>query len=196
MKKALFSLFTLAVTGCGLRNSKEGDISNYKPDNTSAKSLYSYTVKDIKGTDVNLADYKGKVVMVVNTASKCGLTPQYEGLEYLYDTYKDKGFVILGFPSNNFMGQEPGTNADIETFCKLTYDVSFPMFAKVAVKGSDIAPLYKFLTDKKENGSVDAEVTWNFQKFLIDKNGKVVTYFKPSTEPKDTLITKAIERLL
>lgn len=186
----------LTFIGCGIRNSSEGDTASYAANKANAKTIYDFKVKDIAGNDVSLADFKGKVVMIVNVASKCGLTPQYESLEAAYKKYNDKGFVILGFPANNFMGQEPGSNEEISGFCKRNYGVTFPMFSKIDVKGKDQAPLYKFLTDKKENGAVDAEVGWNFQKFLIDREGHVVTYFKPATEVTDPAVVKAIESLL
>lgn len=155
--------------------------------------MYEFTVKDIKGKEVKLADYKGKVVLVVNVASKCGLTKQYEGLEKLYRDHKDAGFVVLGFPANNFMGQEPGTNEEIATFCKTKYDVTFPMFDKISVKGEDAAPLYKWLISQSTN-KVDIE--WNFAKFLVGKDGKVVQRFSPQTTPDSTEIKNAIESAL
>lgn len=163
---------------------------------TSDKTVYDYKIETIDGQKTTLATYKGKVLLVVNTASKCGLTPQYEGLEKLYNTYKDKGLVVVGFPANNFMGQEPGSNSDIEAFCQKNYGVSFPMMSKISVKGSDIHPLYAFLTDKKQNGVVDGDIKWNFQKYLIDQNGKVVAKFDPRTKPLDDEIISQIEALL
>lgn len=154
-------------------------------------SLYDYTMTDIKGNAVKLSDYKGKVVVVVNVASKCGLTPQYEGLEAFYEKYKDRGVVVLGFPANNFMGQEPGSEAQIESFCKLTYGVSFPMFAKISVKGSDKHPLYGYLTQ-----ATSEEVSWNFQKFIINREGKVVKSVSPRTLIGDAEVIKLVESLL
>lgn len=156
--------------------------------------FYDFKMKDIDGKEVSLSQFKGKVVMVVNVASKCGLTPQYDGLQDLYETYKDKGFVILAFPANNFMSQEPGTNADIKTFCTSKYNVTFPIFSKISVKGDDMHPLYQFLTQKSKNGVLDAAVSWNFQKFLIGKDGKLITSFAPKTKPDDASIKKAIEQ--
>ncbi|PKP38974.1 MAG: glutathione peroxidase [Bacteroidetes bacterium HGW-Bacteroidetes-15] len=153
--------------------------------NAQSKSLYDFTVKTIEGESFPLSQLKGKKVMVVNTASKCGLTPQYELLEKLYKQYKGQNFVIIGFPANNFMGQEPGSNADILEFCTANYGVTFQMMEKISVKGDDIHPLYQWLTSKKENGVVDADVTWNFQKFLIDEQGNVVKSFSPRTKPND-----------
>jgi glutathione peroxidase len=151
-----------------------------------------FTVKDIDGHDVNLADYRGKVVMIVNVASKCGFTPQYTSLEKLYETYKDKGLVILGFPANNFHGQEPGSNADIKTFCTLKYNVSFPMMSKISVKGDDQAPLYRYLTGPG-NAPFDGDIGWNFTKFLVDRNGHVYARFPSKTRPDDPKVRGAIE---
>jgi len=149
----------------------------------SQKTLYDFNVKSIDGNDFDLSQLKGKKVLIVNTASKCGNTPQYAELQKLYDIYKDKGFTIIGFPANNFFSQEPGTNEEIATFCKINYGVTFPMMEKISVKGKDIHPLYAWLTQKSQNGKLDAEVSWNFQKFMIDENGHVVGYVKPSTKP-------------
>jgi len=137
------------------------------------RTFHDFTVTTIDGEEYSLADLKGKKVLVVNTASKCGYTPQYEDLEKLYQTYGGDKFTIIGFPANNFMNQEPGTNADIKQFCSSKYGVSFPMMSKISVKGNDIAPLYKWLTTKDENGVMDAPVKWNFQKFMIDENGNL-----------------------
>jgi glutathione peroxidase len=146
------------------------------------KSFYDFTVETIDGQQFNFADLKGKKVMIVNTASKCGHTPQYKDLELLYKAYKQK-LVIIGFPANNFLSQEPGTNAEIKEFCDSKYGVTFPMMAKISVKGSDMHPLYQWLTKKSKNGVMDSEVSWNFQKYLIDENGKLVGYFKPAVKP-------------
>ncbi len=135
-------------------------------------SFYDFTVKDINGHDFNFSQLKGKKVMVVNTASKCGFTPQYANLESLYEKYKDDNFIIIGFPANNFNHQEPGTNNEIKEFCTKNYGVTFPMMSKISVKGDDMSPVYKWLTSKKENGKMDSEVKWNFQKYLIDENGQ------------------------
>src|ERR1043165_1963553 len=145
------------------------------------KTVYDFNVKDIDGKQVSLSQYKGKVLLFVNVASMCGNTPQYKDIETLYEKYKSKGLVVLGFPANNFMGQEPGSDKEIKEFCTKEYAVTFPMFSKISVKGDDIAPLYKYLTEKSENGVLDAPVKWNFQKFVIGKDGRV---FK-SIGPKD-----------
>jgi glutathione peroxidase len=149
------------------------------------KTLHDFVVEDIHGNAYALSELKGKKVMVVNTASKCGLTPQYEKLEALYKEYGNEKFIIIGFPANNFMGQEPGTNEEILEFCTLTYDVSFPMMSKISVKGKDQHPLYSWLTSKELNGVEDSKVSWNFQKYLIDENGKLVRSFSPRTDPMD-----------
>ncbi len=160
------------------------------------KSVHDFNMKDIDGNEVNLSKYKGKVLLIVNTASNCGFTPQYKELQALYDEYKAKGFEILGFPANDFMGQEPGTNKEIKEFCSRKFAVTFPMFSKITVKGKDMAPLYKYLTDKNQNGVVDAPVKWNFQKFLVDKNGKVVKSFGPSTTVTEADFIASLRGLL
>jgi glutathione peroxidase len=157
---------------------------------TQPGSPLDFTVQDIDGKTVNLADYKGKVVLIVNVASKCGYTPQYAGLEKLYQTYKDKGLVVIGFPANNFRGQEPGTNEEIKTFCTSKYNVTFPMMSKISVKGDDKAPLYQLLT--KEKG----EVTWNFNKFLVGRDGALIEHFDSKVKPDDAKLTGAIDQAL
>ena len=146
--------------------------------------------------DVDLAQYKGKVLLIVNVASKCGLTPQYEQLVALQDKYADQGFTVLGFPANNFMQQEPGTNAEIKTFCSTKFGVQFPMFSKISVKGDDQAPLYEELTSKDSNGEFGGEIAWNFTKFLVNKEGKVVSRFEPRVKPDAPEVTGAIEEEL
>jgi glutathione peroxidase len=157
------------------------------------KNLHDFTVKTIDGEDFPLSQLKGKKVMVVNVASKCGLTPQYEQLQALYEKYGNRDFVIIGFPANNFGAQEPGTNEEIRTFCTEKYGVTFPMMEKISVKGDDIHPLYQWLTQKNENGKEDAGVTWNFQKFLIDENGQWIKAVEPRTKPTDEAIISWIE---
>jgi glutathione peroxidase len=149
---------------------------------TKPNSVHDFTVKDIYGDEFKLADLKGKKVMIVNTASKCGLTPQFENLEKLYQEYSDK-LVIVGFPANNFNNQEPGTEEEIITFCQQNYGVSFPMMEKISVKGDDMHPLYQWLTQSSKNGVLDSEVAWNFQKYLIDENGKLVKMYPPRHDP-------------
>jgi glutathione peroxidase len=151
-------------------------------------------VKRIDGSDANIKDYGGKVVLVVNVASRCGLTPQYAGLEALYRQYQPRGLEILGFPANNFMGQEPGTNEEIASFCSLNYDVSFPLFGKISVKGDDIHPLYRELTTQPE--PIGGDVQWNFQKYLLGRDGQVVRKFSPMVTPDDPELVASIEELL
>lgn len=157
-------------------------------------TVYDFVKKDIDGKPVKLSNYKGKVLLVVNVASKCGLTPQYDGLQKLYTTYKSKGFEILGFPANEFGGQEPGTNAEIKQFCTGKYNVTFPMFEKIVVKGDGMDPLYKLLVSNSDRPKDDIE--WNFAKFLIGKDGKVLRRFTPQTKPDDPALVKAIEAAL
>lgn len=147
------------------------------------KDFYDFKVKTIDGKEFNFSDLKGKKVLVVNTASKCGNTPQYAKLEELYQKYGGEKFVIIGFPANNFMGQEPGTNEEIKQFCQLNYGVTFPMMSKISVKGKDIHPLYKWLTSKGENGVMDSDVKWNFQKYMIDEKGHLVDVVAPKEDP-------------
>ncbi len=149
----------------------------------TTRSLHDFVVEDIYGESFDLAQLEGKKVMVVNTASKCGLTPQYEKLEALYREYRDHGFVVIGFPANNFMNQEPGTNEEIIAFCQENYGVSFPMMSRISVKGSDIAPVYEWLTKQEMNGVMDAEIQWNFQKFLVDEKGQLVDVLLPRESP-------------
>jgi len=158
-----------------------------------SKSFYDFTVKDIDGNDFPLSQLKGKKVMVVNTASKCGFTPQYEILEKVYLDYKDKNFVIIGFPANNFLRQEPGSNSEIKQFCTDKFSVTFPMMEKISVKGEDIQPLYIWLTSKTQNGVMDSEVKWNFQKYLIDENGKLVDVAYSREKPDSDRIIKWIK---
>ena len=161
-----------------------------------SKTIYDFKMKDIDGKEVSLADYKGKVVMIVNVASLCGNTPQYKDIQGLYMKYKDKGLVVLGFPANNFMSQEPGSNEKIKSFCTTEYHVTFPMFSKISVKGSDIDPLYKYLTTKDENGVVEAPVKWNFQKFLISRDGKVISSIGNHTSVIEPEVIKQVETAL
>jgi glutathione peroxidase len=147
------------------------------------KSFHDFTVKDINGNDFPLSSLKGKKVLVVNTASKCGLTPQYEGLQDLYEKYGGDGFEIIGFPANNFAKQEPGTNEEIAEFCSVNYGVTFPMMSKISVKGDDQHPLYKWLTTESENGVEDSSVSWNFQKYMINEEGQLVGHFSPRIKP-------------
>ena len=159
-------------------------------------NIYDFTMEDILGNEVNLSDYKGKVILIVNVASKCGFTYQYDGLENLYNTYKDQGLVVLGFPANNFLKQEPGTNEEIATFCRLNYGVTFPMFSKISVKGKDIHPLYQFLTSKDSDHEFGGKISWNFNKFLISKDGEIINRFGSKVKPESEKIVNAIELAL
>ncbi|HMU72644.1 MAG TPA: glutathione peroxidase [Ferruginibacter sp.] len=156
--------------------------SFFSPAVSQTRSIYDFKVAGLDGDTIDFAQFKGKKILIVNTASKCGFTPQYEDLEKLYKTYKDK-LVIVGFPANNFFSQEPGSNETISEFCKKNYGVSFPMAAKISVKGKNIAPIYKWLCDKEENGVMDAKISWNFNKFLLDENGKIIAHFKSAVKP-------------
>ena len=161
----------------------------------AGSGVYSFTLNSIDGKPAPLADYKGKVVLVVNVASQCGYTPQYSALEATYEKYKDQGFAILGFPANNFGAQEPGTNEEIKTFCTRKYSVTFPMYSKISVKGADQAPLYAYLT--KETGpGLTGDIKWNFTKFLIGKDGAILARFESPVKPDDPKVTAAIEKAL
>jgi len=161
-----------------------------------SKSIYDFTMNSIDGQPVSLKGYSGKVVMVVNVASRCGFTPQYTALEAIYEKYKDKGFVIVGVPANNFMQQEPGTNDEIKKFCSSKYNVTFPMMAKVSVKGDDKTPLYQYLTDKSQDPQFGGDIKWNFTKFLFDRSGKPVARFEPATTPDSPDVQAAIDAAL
>lgn len=170
-----------------------------KQNNTSSrdmKTVYDFEMISIDGQKVPLSQYRGKVLVIVNVASKCGLTPQYADLQEFYEQYKDRGVEVLGFPANNFGAQEPGTNSEIKEFCTKNYGVTFPMFAKISVKGDDMHPLYQYLTQKSQNGVIDAPVQWNFQKFIIDKEGKVVTSVEPTTTVTDAKFKAILNKLL
>ena len=178
----IITLFTLTMENLQAQN------------NADNQTIYQFTVEDINGNPFALADLKGKKVMIVNTASKCGLTPQYKELEALYERYKDKDFIIIGFPANNFLGQEPGSNEQIASFCSINYGVSFPMMSKISVKGKNMHPLYQFLTQKSKNGVEDSKVQWNFQKYLIGRDGKLEKVIAPKTLPLSDKVTQWIEK--
>ena len=167
--------------------------SNSSLSNDPKLSIHSFVCEDINGQSYDLLQLKGKKVFVVNTASKCGITPQYEELEKLYSLYKDSNFVVIGFPANNFMGQEPGSNENIAAFCQKNYGVSFPMMSKISVKGKDIHPIYQFLTQKAKNGLEDNQVQWNFQKYLLDEEGFLIKVISPQTSPMDASIVDWIK---
>lgn len=195
-KITLVALAVVSVVGISLALGR----ANHRTENamaaTMANSVYDFTLKDIDGKPASLAQYRGKVLLLVNVASRCGLTPQYEGLEKLYLKYKDRGLVILGFPANNFGAQEPGTNEEIKTFCSLKYNVTFPMFSKISVKGDDIHPLYKYLTDKETDPEFAGEIKWNFNKFLVGRDGKIVARFEPKVTPDSPEVSQGIEKAL
>ena len=170
--------------------------SQKEPVMAGGTSVLDFKMRDIDGNEVKLDKYKGKVLLIVNTASKCGYTPQYEGLQSVYTKYKDKGFYVLGFPANNFGSQEPGTETEIKEFCTSKYHVTFPMFAKISVKGEDIDPLYKYLTEKETNPNFAGDITWNFNKFLVDRHGNVVARFTSKQTPESPEVTAAIEKYL
>ena len=178
----IITLFTLTMENLQAQN------------NADNQTIYQFTVEDINGQPFALADLKGKKVMIVNTASKCGLTPQYKELEALYKQYKDKDFIIIGFPANNFLGQEPGSNEQIASFCSINYGVTFPMMSKISVKGKNMHPLYQFLTQKSKNGVEDSKVQWNFQKYLIGRDGKLEKVIAPKTLPSSDEVTQWIEK--
>lgn len=199
----LLHLPILVLLAC-TQTSKENAVSEInhstetRPENpmkqtSEQQTIYNYRVKDIAGDDFDFDSLKGKKIMIVNTASECGLTPQYEQLQAVYEEFKDKNFVIIGFPANNFGSQEPGSNEQIATFCKKNYGVSFPIMSKISVKGSDIHPIYQFLTQKAKNGLQDSEVQWNFQKYLIDEEGHLAKVISPRTLPNDPEIINWIK---
>ena len=185
----LLAISTVLLS-CTVQANKNANMNTAEPTSitTTAKSIYDFKVEGLDGSTIDFSTFKGKKILIVNTASECGYTPQYEGLQKLYDTYKDK-LVIVGFPANNFGGQEPGTNATIKEFCKKNYGVTFPMAAKISVKGDDMAPIYKYLTSKAENGVLDAVVGWNFGKFLLDEKGNLLQYFPSKVTPMSEEIT-------
>ncbi|HLF51855.1 glutathione peroxidase [Flavobacterium sp.] len=173
--------------------SKKAINANSKSTVMTKESIHQFKVKDLSGNEFDFASLKGKKVLVVNTASECGLTPQYEQLQKLYSEYKYKNFVIVGFPANNFGSQEPGSNQEIATFCQKNYGVTFPMMEKISVKGDDMNEVYQFLTQKAKNGLEDSEVQWNFQKYLLNENGELVKVISPKTLPTDAAIVDWIK---
>lgn len=192
MKKLLqLFMFGLTLIGCKQQESLNKKLT--QPENMEKKSIHQFTVKDIEGYEFKFSDLAGKKIMVVNTASKCGLTPQYKQLEEIYQKYKNENFVIVGFPANNFMSQEPGTNDEIATFCERNYGVSFPMMSKISVEGDDMNVVYQFLTQKTKNGIADSKVEWNFQKYLLNEKGELDMIISPRTLPNDEKIINWIE---
>lgn len=183
------SLFMFACFGGKKVYTVDEQTKNKLSTMENHQSIHNFKVKDITGEDFDLATLKGKKVLIVNTASKCGLTPQFEQLQSLYDEYKDENFTIIGFPSNDFMGQDPGSNDEIAEFCQLNYGVTFPMMEKIIVKGKEKHPLYQYLTEKAQNGIDDFDIEWNFQKFLINENGTIDKVISPRILPNDQEIT-------
>lgn len=189
IKLIVISTFLISCTVQATKN--ENMVTPETNTITVSKSIYDFKVESLDGSTIDFAKFKGKKILIVNTASQCGFTPQYEGLEKLYETYKDK-LVIVGFPANNFGAQEPGTNNEIKEFCKKNYGVTFPMAAKVSVKGDDVAPIYQWLCNKTENGILDAEIKWNFGKFLLDEKGNLIEYFPSKVTPMSEEITSKL----
>ena len=185
LTSAMLALGAVSLAGTGFAATAKG-----KP---VSRTLHEFKVRTIDGKSRSLAEYKGKALLVVNTASKCGFTPQYKGLEALYEKYRERGFEVLAFPANNFMGQEPGSDAEIAQFCELNYKTTFPLFSKISVKGKDIAPLYSWLTT--ESGC-DGDIGWNFTKFLVGPDGKVVARFDSRTAPLDDKLVSKLEETL
>ena len=189
-KSLLLSCSILLLWSC--QNLAQNDKTNTKKMETqaaiSAETIYQFKVKDLYGKEFDFASLKGKKILVVNTASECGLTPQYKDLEAIYKKYKDLNFIIVGFPANNFGAQEPGSNEQIAKFCEMNYGVTFPMMSKISVKGNDMDNVYKFLTQKSKNGLQDSEVEWNFQKYLINEQGELVKVLSPRILPTDVAI--------
>lgn len=194
MKTLVTVVFLSAVfTACGFAQKNQQKNTSTHEKVTGMKTLHDFKATTIDGKIFEMAQLKGKKVMIVNVASKCGYTPQYKQLQELYENYKDKGFVILGFPCNQFMGQEPGTEEEIKAFCEKNYGVTFPLFSKIDVKGKDQHPIYQWLTQKALNGVEDSEVSWNFNKYLIDENGKYVMHLKSGADPFDEKIINWLE---
>ena len=194
MKKLVNLLSVVALLfSCQNQAQKKETTEAIKTTPMAKETIYQFKVEDLSGNTFDFSTLKGKKILVVNTASECGLTPQYEQLQAIYEKYKDKNFAILGFPANNFGAQEPGANQEIATFCQQNYGVSFPMMAKISVKGGDMHPVYQFLTQKAKNGLQDSEVQWNFQKYLINENGELAKVVSPRTLPTDAEIVNWIE---
>ena len=195
MKKA-FTLLSCIFLFWSCKNQAQditSTVKNVTPLPMEKQNIYQFIVKDLEGNDFDFSKLKGKKILVVNTASKCGLTPQYKDLEALYEKYKSKNFVIVGFPANNFASQEPGTNAEIGAFCTKNYGVTFPMMSKISVKGNDMDKVYQFLTQKAKNGLQDSEVQWNFQKYLINEKGELEKVVAPKVLPSDNEIVNWIK---
>ena len=190
--KKIFLLMLSFVAFLQSCTNQKSELSKAKTNELMGKTIYDYKVESLDGKEINFADFKGKKILIVNTASECGFTPQYADLEKLSNDYEDK-LVVIGFPANNFGGQEPGTNTEIGAFCQKNYGVTFPLAAKVSVKGDDTAPIFKYLTDKDLNGVKNTTILWNFTKFLVDENGKLIDTFVSTTKPTDDAITKYLK---
>ena len=193
--KNIFRLFAFALTivGCKQQENLNKNLAVNNNTNMERASIYQFKVQDLEGNEFDFSTLKGKKIMVVNTASKCGLTPQYKDLQSIYDKYKAENFVIVGFPANDFMSQEPGTNEEIGAFCERNYGVTFPMMDKITVKGKEMHPVYQFLTQKAKNGVADSEVEWNFQKYLLNEKGQLDMIISPRTLPTDAKVINWIE---
>lgn len=194
MKKSLIAIvLTTFLFSC--QNRAQDKVSSVAANTTTMtkENIYQFKVTDLYGEEFDFSSLKGKKIMIVNTASECGLTPQYKDLQAIYEKYKDKNFVIVGFPANNFGSQEPGSNQEIATFCEKNYGVSFPMMSKISVKGSDMHEVYQFLTQKSKNGLQDSSVEWNFQKYLINENGELEKVVSPRVLPTDSSVISWIE---
>lgn len=194
MKTILLTFSVILLMACQSNKSLEKTAKHVNSEIMKTENIYQFKVADINGNPFDFANLKGKKILIVNTASECGLTPQYKDLQAIYNKYQDKNFVIVGFPANNFGAQEPGNNTEIATFCERNYGVSFPMMAKISVKGEDMDPVYQFLTQKSKNGLQDSQVEWNFQKYLIDEQGHLVKVISPRTLPTDSEIISWIEK--
>jgi len=190
----------LLVCGCEDKPEVSTALSSAKPAETGtpdvSKPLYAFTLADLDGNMTPLAGFKSRVLLLVNVASKCGYTRQYAGLQALYEKYREQGLVVLGFPANNFGAQEPGTNEQIKLFCSTNYAVTFPVFAKISVRGEDIHPLYQFLTSRQSNPQFRGDIAWNFTKFLVSREGEVIGRYEPKVEPSDAQLVSEIERAL
>jgi len=197
MLKTIVGLLLVVVTGSfAISFASDVKENSMLAESAKPKSIYEFPLKDIDGKDVKLKKYKGNVLLIVNTASKCGYTPQYEGLQKIYEKYNTQKFYVLGFPANNFSEQEPGTEKEIKEFCESKYKVTFPMFAKISVKGADQDPLYTFLTGKETNPAFAGDISWNFNKFLVNKKGQIVARFSSKDKPDSEVVTQAIEKYL
>ncbi len=193
MNKRLGIVLVSLLVAAGVLKAWPG---NEIPKGGKQAVIYNFALKGIDGKDVSLSQYRGKALLLVNVASQCGYTPQYEGLQKIYSKYKDRGLVVLGFPANNFGAQEPGTDQEIKTFCSTRYNVTFPMFSKISVKGPDQHPLYQYLTDAATNPKFGGEIKWNFNKFLIDKQGNIAARFDSKDAPESEAVIGAVEKAL